>query len=175
MDHPNSFPICGQQRFEKVPGSKGKTQIWLCCNRPVESTALGDASCCLGPHVFKEDDPKDLHRRESFITTRELTESLGGDTSGHLDIVAVDCELCFTTAGMSLTRLTLISEDGSVILDELVRSRAEIVDYNTRFSGIQPEEYEEKAVLDLASVRRAMGRFVGEKTILVSVLTPSCL
>ncbi|EPQ31004.1 uncharacterized protein PFL1_01193 [Pseudozyma flocculosa PF-1] len=159
----------GKKRYERAEGQRGKVQVWRCCGRPVESSAFGDDSCCLGPHVFKEEAASDLNLREGFITTAELSASLAdeGAATDHLDIVALDCELCFTTAGMSLTRLTLISEDGSVILDELVRSRAQVVDYNTRFSGIQPEQYERDAVLDLAGARRAMGRFVGESTILV--------
>ncbi|KAN0065851.1 RNA exonuclease 3 [Thecaphora frezii] len=161
----------GRKRFQRIPGQAGRTQVWMCCGRPVDSTALSDASCCLGPHVFKEEGPEDLNQREAFITTSELAASVAGDGSGAaaepLDIVALDCELSYTTAGMSLTRLTLISEEGAVILDELVRTRAQVIDYNTRFSGIHADEYERDAVLDLAGVRRAMAQFVSPDTILV--------
>ncbi|SPO28694.1 related to exonuclease GOR [Ustilago trichophora] len=159
----------GKRRFEKLPGSKGRTQMWTCCNKQVGGSALGDDSCCFGPHVFKETDGLDLHRREAFITTEELLNSVPDkqNASTALEIVALDCELSYTTAGLTLTRLTLIDEEGEMILDELVRTRTDIVDYNTRFSGITPEEYEEKAVFTLEEVRKTMARFVGQNTILV--------
>lgn len=157
-----------RRRFERIPG-KGRVQVWKCCDKEVGGSALGDDSCCFGPHVFKETDNLDLHRREAFITTKELIESVQDQKSSGspLDIVALDCELSYTTAGLTLTRLTLIDEEGEMILDELVRTRTDIVDYNTRFSGITAEEYEEKAIFTLPEVRKTMARFVGENTILV--------
>lgn len=157
----------GKRRFEKQAGTKGRVNVWTCCNKTVGSSTLGDDSCCFGPHVFKETDGLDLHRREAFITTKQLIDSLEEAPSDQLEIVALDCELSYTTAGLTLTRLTLVDEEGEMILDEIVRTRTDIVDYNTRFSGITAEEYEEKAVFTLEQVRKTMARFVGENTILV--------
>ena len=76
--------------------------------------------------------------------------------------------MSYTTAGMSVTRVTLIDEAGDVVLDELVRPvGVAILDYNTQFSGIQADEYEERAILDVAGVRRVLGSYIGPNTVLV--------
>jgi RNA exonuclease 1 len=55
----------------------------------------------------------------------------GSLTAGR-EIVAMDCEMCMTGPNeFSLTRISLVSWDGSVILDELVKPDKPIVDYVT--------------------------------------------
>ncbi|KAI9252672.1 hypothetical protein BY458DRAFT_535944 [Sporodiniella umbellata] len=54
-------------------------------------------------------------------------------------IIAADCEMVMTEKGSALARITLISEDGSILLDELVKPDEPITDYLTQFSGITPE------------------------------------
>ncbi|PWN49500.1 hypothetical protein IE53DRAFT_345765 [Violaceomyces palustris] len=160
----------GKKRWEKSTTTKSRAQAWNCCGRLVEeSTGDGEEACCLGPHVFKEESTRDLHKREGFITTERLEELMKerNESTCHQEIVAMDCELSYTTSGMSLTRLTLVGEDGEVLLDELVRCKADIIDYNTRWSGINEEDYRQKAILDLVDVRKAMARFVNRDTILI--------
>jgi RNA exonuclease 1 len=57
----------------------------------------------------------------------------GSLTAGR-EIIAMDCEMCMTgEAEFSLTRISLVGWDGSVILDELVKPDKPIVDYVTRY------------------------------------------
>ncbi|CAM6105826.1 unnamed protein product [Calypogeia fissa] len=67
---------------------------------------------------------------EGFVTTGV------GSGSNHLDMVAVDCEMCTTAAGLELTRISLVDRDGKVLLDSLVKPANPITNYNTRYSGI---------------------------------------
>ena len=51
-------------------------------------------------------------------------------------LVAVDCEMCQTTEGLALTRVTVVDDVSTVLYDALVKPAAPITDYLTPFSGI---------------------------------------
>ena len=90
--------------------------------------------CTRGPHVFKEESTESLHMREGFLSTEQVCRDVADDdrVKEQYDVLAFDCELVYTTAGMSLARLTVLDEAGRVTLDQYVRPRAAILDYNTR-------------------------------------------
>lgn len=158
----------GRPRREALDGgvSARKVLRWTCCGRTVDSVTLGDDRCATGPHVYKEEAPRSLHRRAGYKTLRQLTSDA---SSATLEVAALDCEMSYTTAGLSVTRITLVDESGNIVLDELIRcpEGVSVVDFNTQFSGIQPEEYEAEAVLDLDGARRALAQYIGPDTILV--------
>ena len=51
-------------------------------------------------------------------------------------LFAIDCEMCYTSLGLELTRLTLIDAGKRVLLDSFVRPSNPITNYNTQYSGI---------------------------------------
>lgn len=159
----------GRPRREQTSDTKlRKILRWTCCGRTVDAQTLGDDRCATGPHVFKEEKDEALHRRAPYTTFAQLAKDVGVEDSA-LEIAALDCEMSYTTAGLSVTRITLVDETGEVVFDELIRCSddVQVLDYNTQFSGIQPKEYEENAVLDLHAARRALVQYVGPNTILV--------
>lgn len=69
--------------------------------------------------MFHENLAASLHARHPFSTT--ASTCTGGDGQGALDICAIDCEMIYTTAGMSLARVSGVDHKGEEVFDHLVR------------------------------------------------------
>ncbi|WVR05589.1 hypothetical protein IAU60_002608 [Kwoniella sp. DSM 27419] len=149
----------GRPAPERVEGRR--KWIYSCCGRE-----RGEQGCEEGIHVFTdgEDDVK-LARRVGYRTVKQCVGDGGGLGAGN-EVVAMDCEMIYTSAGLSLGRVTVVDENGNVLLDELVRQTAPILDINTRFSGISPGQLD-TAIMDLPAVRAATCMFIGPETIIV--------
>ncbi|KAH9062697.1 hypothetical protein EDB87DRAFT_1605401 [Lactarius vividus] len=147
----------GKPQYKLIGGKR--TRIYACCSLPADEHVDG---CTRGPHVFYESDPAQLHARHPFTETPPMAPSA-------LEIAALDCEMVYTTGGFRIARVSVVNASGETVFDELIKmdDGVEVVDLNTRFSGIHPDEYATRAVLPLESVRRALGRLIGTETILI--------
>ncbi|KAI9574727.1 ribonuclease H-like protein [Boletus coccyginus] len=141
-----------------------KLRIYSCCSK-----TTSEDGCSRGFHVFYESDPIDLHLRHPFSLTRP-PKSRDGDNSADtaFDVVALDCEMIYTTGGMRVARVSVIDGAGTEIFDELVRmdDGIEVIDYNTRFSGITKGEHQ-KASLTLPLIRQSLDAFIHSETIII--------
>ncbi|KAM9725060.1 RNA exonuclease 5 isoform 2-T3 [Dama dama] len=68
---------------------------------------------------------------ENFVPTK-----CNGSVTDNSPLFGLDCEMCLTSKGRELTRISLVAEGGSCVMDELVKPDNKIVDYLTSFSGI---------------------------------------
>ncbi|KAG8920627.1 RNA exonuclease 3 [Tulasnella sp. 418] len=145
----------GKPYMVRTEGKKEKQ--YRCCSKPHPSPG-----CSKGAHVFYTSDPQTLHSRYPFSPLSDLTSNL----PTHLKIAAMDCEMVYTTAGMSVARASVVNELGEVVFDEFVKMSegVDILDYNTRFSGISSLE---KAKLDLTGIRKELQSIIGPETILI--------
>ncbi|XP_046681242.1 exonuclease GOR-like [Homalodisca vitripennis] len=81
-------------------------------------------------------------------------------------VYVLDCEMGFTVRGLELLKVTVITQGGSLKYESLVRPEAEIVDYNTRFSGVKDEDYRGN-FKTLREVHSDLTEFIKEDTILI--------
>lgn len=109
-----------------------KVAYYSCCN-----AALGTVGCSsAATHVFNVKDPARL----AAILQFELTPS-NADKKRKAPLT-FDCEMAYTTLGLELIRLTAVSWPvGDLLLDILVRPYGEILDLNTRFSGVSKQQW----------------------------------
>jgi len=74
-----------------------------------------------------------------FISTKPFKKPVQCADS---PMYAVDCEMCKTSQGNELTRISLVDESLDVVYDTLVKPPRPVVDHLTQFSGITTEMLE---------------------------------
>lgn len=90
----------------------------------------------------------------------------GSITAGR-EILAIDCEMVMTgEKEFSLARISIVAWDGTVVLDELVKPGKPVIDYVTRFSGIN-EEMLKPVTTTLKDIQEKLLKLVTPRTILV--------
>jgi RNA exonuclease 1 len=130
---------------------------YTCCRR--KSNASG---CTTGKlHVWDGLDlgingPLDGYVRTPFPST-----------PAPFRIYALDCEMCYTTHGLEVIRVTLVAADGRPVYDSLVRPENCIIDYNTRFSGINESDLSKHETKSLQEVQSDLTNLINADTILV--------
>uniref|UniRef100_A0A6B2EG46 Putative rna exonuclease 1 n=1 Tax=Phlebotomus kandelakii TaxID=1109342 RepID=A0A6B2EG46_9DIPT len=127
-----------------------------CCQQ-----TAGTPGCMYGNyHVSHQVDYENL---SGFVTTISRDEDY---VCTRKDIYAVDCEMCYTTEGLELTRVTVVDVDQKVVYDALVKPDNRIVDYNTTYSGIT-EAMLAKETRSLRQVQAVLLSMFHARTILV--------
>ncbi|EHK98777.1 putative Uncharacterized exonuclease [Glarea lozoyensis 74030] len=90
----------------------------------------------------------------------------GSLTAGR-ELLAMDCEMCMTgDKEFSLTRISIVGWDGSVILDELVKPEKPIVNYLTQYSGIT-EKMLANVTTTLEDIQKKLSKILHPRTILI--------
>ncbi|KAF4524257.1 hypothetical protein B566_EDAN008805 [Ephemera danica] len=100
---------------------------------------------------------------EGYVRTRPRKTP---PPNGYFGVYAVDCEMCFTTQGLELAKISVVAADGRLVYNALVKPEASVVDYNTRFSGITARELA-KATKTLRDVQNDLMGFINADTILI--------
>jgi hypothetical protein len=119
-----------QERLANDPKAK-REKKYRCCGQ-----SIGDSPGCTqaASHVFKVSEVKRLAALVNFEETPENNAVLNRP-------VCIDGEMGYTVHGLELIRLTATCwPNGEEIFDVLVRPVGEILDLNSRWSGVWPEQ-----------------------------------
>ncbi|KAK3681418.1 hypothetical protein B0T22DRAFT_305636 [Podospora appendiculata] len=118
---------------DRAPGNVGRSEKrYRCCKE-----AVGDSIGCVKSetHVFKITNPARLGALVPFAQTPP------NRLAPKDRAVCFDCEMGYTVRGLELLRVTATSwPGGEELLDVLVHPVGEVLDLNSRFSGIWPED-----------------------------------
>ncbi|XP_059617310.1 uncharacterized protein LOC132262168 isoform X2 [Phlebotomus argentipes] len=100
---------------------------------------------------------------EGFMATRH------GAFDGKHQIFGLDCEMCFTGRGLELCKVSVVASDGRLLYERLVRPECQIVDYNTRFSGISEQDFVARGhnIRTLKEVQQDLLKMISAEAILV--------
>nr|XP_055061098.1 RNA exonuclease 1 homolog isoform X1 [Misgurnus anguillicaudatus] len=134
----------------KVPG--GVETRYSCCE-----SAVGSPGCqVFNLHVY------DAVSLQGFVSS--LPQSPAGKTCPG--VFALDTETCYTTQGLELARVTVVNSRLQVVFDTFVKPDNNVIDYNTRFSGISKEDVEGTSS-SLRDVQAVLLSFINADTFLI--------
>uniref|UniRef100_A0A673C5E5 Zgc:152968 n=1 Tax=Sphaeramia orbicularis TaxID=375764 RepID=A0A673C5E5_9TELE len=134
----------------RVPG--GVETRYSCCEG-----VMGAPGC----QVFKL-HVSDSFSLDGFVFTGPRDPS---DTSCP-GVYSLNCEMCYTIQGLELSRVTVVNPSLQVVYDTFVKPDHEVIDYNTRFSGISEEDVKGNCT-SLRNVQETLLSFISADTILI--------
>lgn len=127
-----------------------------CCQLPSGSPGCSYANYHVTDYV-------DFGHMTGFVQTSETDD---GYVPTRKDIFALDCEMCYTTVGLELTRVTVVDINKTVVYDALVKPDNRIVDYNTTYSGISAATLA-NVTRTLRDVQRMLRTMFNANTVLI--------
>ncbi|XP_049732158.1 RNA exonuclease 1 homolog isoform X3 [Elephas maximus indicus] len=142
----------GRLRRNRVAG--GWETQYTCC-----SAAVGSVGCQVAKQHVQDGRKENL---EGFVKTFEKEHP----EDAHPGVYALDCEMSYTTYGLELTRVTVVDTDMRVVYDTFVKPDNEIVDYNTRFSGVTEADLADTSIT-LRDVQAVLLSMLSADTILI--------
>nr|XP_017006608.2 uncharacterized protein LOC108063859 isoform X1 [Drosophila takahashii] len=132
---------------------------WTCCNEGEESSP----GCCQGDrHVWTGSVVGVNGPYYDFVRTQHRDQSEEQSPA----VYALDCEMSYTGRGLDVTKVSLVALNGQLVYEHFVRPECDIVDYNTRYSGISERDLRSGAK-SLAEVQRDLLQLIAADTILV--------
>jgi len=92
-------------------------------------------------------------------------EMLEEKTEETKPLVCIDCEMIETSNGDEVARLSIVDDEGNLLLNEYFSPMGEVKDLRTQFSGIKSEDIS-NAKLTAADSYKCLQRFASKQTII---------
>uniref|UniRef100_A0A146KNX1 RNA exonuclease 1 n=1 Tax=Lygus hesperus TaxID=30085 RepID=A0A146KNX1_LYGHE len=141
------------------PPSGGSESFYSCCKAKKYTKGCSTAKL----HVWSGVDPGRNGPFDGYVRTRPRKTP---PPDGNYGVYALDCEMCYTTSGLELTKISVVAHDGRLVYDTYVRPESLIIDYNTRFSGVTAKDLSKRTKL-LKDVQNDLMGFITADTILI--------
>ncbi|KAK8163768.1 putative RNA exonuclease Rex3 [Phyllosticta citrichinensis] len=128
--HPGKVMYPQRKKTDNITGREEPR--YMCCREP-----QGSRGCVtVNTHVFKVADGKRMAAIMPFVETPPNPNPIKNKA------VCFDCEMGYTVYGLEVIRLTATSwPDGESLIDVLVRPLGTVLDLNTRYSGVTPDQF----------------------------------
>ncbi|CDO96281.1 unnamed protein product [Kluyveromyces dobzhanskii CBS 2104] len=122
--------VCQYHIQRKVYNRENKMREFPCCGAALESYSDMSAGCVKAKHhVFKWEN---FTKLSSVLPFKILT-----DIDGQENVLALDCEMAFTSKGYEMIRLTIVDFwTSKIVYDKVIKPLGEVIDLNSKFSGI---------------------------------------
>ncbi|XP_061217034.1 uncharacterized protein LOC133216406 [Neopsephotus bourkii] len=142
----------GEVLKQRVPG--GVEKYYSCCERVVGSPG------CQIAKLHVHDGRRE--KLEGFMKTLVKSPPLDGT---H-DVYALNCEMCYTTRGLEVTRVTVVDPKLQVVYDVFVKPDGKVVDYDIRLSGVKENDLK-NTTTTLRAVQAVLLNLFNVDTILI--------
>lgn len=146
-----------KKQFDRV----AKTYHYPCCGETTASTSFLRLGCkTYYHHVFKSETLESLSKISNFIPTSKI--------EGEENVLALDCEMAFTSLGYEMIRLTIVDFFTSrTMFDEIIQPIGQVIDLNTQFSGVSEIDKNKSLTYHEAMARVISPGLINSKTILI--------
>jgi len=139
---------------------------YQCCSKTSKYSCQGCSSASRHvwtglPHTSGIHGPLD-----GYVKTK-YRKNIRVPKEGNFGVFGVDCEMCYTSVGLELTKVTVVGIDGRLVYESLVNPEHEIIDYNTRFSGITAKHLNRGSPKTLKEVQNDLNGFINADSIVI--------
>ncbi|UJR36341.1 hypothetical protein I4U23_029068 [Adineta vaga] len=145
----------GRIRTQRVAGQIDKN--YSCC-----SSKTNTVGCVVAQYHVNDSDDTGL--LSGYVKTQLLRKQLTSDES--YGIFALDCEMCYTINGLELVRVSVVNHKLQSVYETLVKPHQQVLDYNTRWSGIT-EAHLKNCNVTIEDVQRRLLKLFNNKSILI--------
>ncbi|WKY05160.1 hypothetical protein Q1695_005855 [Nippostrongylus brasiliensis] len=157
----------------RLPGD-GRKRVDFCIHHREPAVYSSDVKihpCCGRAQGSVGCQHSDFHvtdtMRESVLREFHATPAPGGPLDPRSKaFYALDCEFVYTTVGKEAARMTVVDGCGKEVIDCVFQPEHELVDPNTRYSGLTSKELENTAQ-KLGDIRALLFGLINSETLLI--------